>query len=87
MDGQSPGYRGDESPISGRERQFKHVLDSLAAFAQQVSTALQPTNASKVSVQFGCEVVVESGSFIAVIGKASAKSTMTVSLEWTAPTP
>jgi hypothetical protein len=44
-----------------------------------------PGVAHKVSVEFGCEFAVESGGFIAVIGKASAKSTFTVGLEWTKP--
>jgi Trypsin-co-occurring domain 1 len=74
----------DEHPIASRGARLDRVLDSIAGFAQRVATRLETAEASKVTVQFGCEIVVESGSFVAVIGKAGTKSTMTVSLEWTA---
>lgn len=48
---------------------------------------MQGTDASKVNVQFGCEVLVESGQFVAVIGKVSSKAAITVGLEWNKPTP
>ena len=48
---------------------------------------MQSTDASKVSVQFGCEVLVESGQFVAVIGRASSKAAITVGLEWDKPAP
>ncbi|MEV5892875.1 CU044_2847 family protein [Nonomuraea fuscirosea] len=82
VDGESDSS-GDEHPIASREARFERVLDSIAGFAHQVATRLGTAEASKVTVQFGCEIAVESGSFVAVIGKASSKSTMTVSLEWT----
>ncbi|MGW3038166.1 CU044_2847 family protein [Streptomyces sp. NPDC001178] len=68
----------------GRPR-LEQMLDGLAGFAQEIASRLQSTDASKVSVQFGCEVLVESGQFVAVIGKASSKSTITVGLEWDKP--
>ena len=72
----------EEQPISGRRPRLEHVLDGLAAFAGQLAGRFEGTGASKVSVEFGCEVAVESGTLIAVIGKASATSTITVGLEW-----
>jgi hypothetical protein len=80
------GRSGDERQISARVPRIEDVLDGVASFAAKVADAMQPTKASKVSVEFGCEFAIESGSFVAVVCKASAKSTMTVSLEWTAPT-
>jgi hypothetical protein len=35
--------------------------------------------------RFGCEFALESGSFVAVVGKASAASTFSVELEWDKP--
>ncbi|MGW3038380.1 CU044_2847 family protein [Streptomyces sp. NPDC001178] len=81
---------GEEQEISARwtgRPRLEHLLDGLAGFAQEIAGRLQGTNASKVSVEFGCEVMVESGQFVAVIGKASSKSTITVGLEWDKPTP
>jgi hypothetical protein len=80
----------EEQLISARrpgQPKLEQLLDGLAGFAQEIAGRLQGTDASKVSVQFGCEVLVESGQFVAVIGKASSKSTITVGLEWDKPTP
>lgn len=85
VDREGPGSLTDEHQIVARERRFEDVLEGIAGFAKKVVSAMQTTNASKVAVEFGCEIAVESGSFVAVIGKASAKSTMTVSLEWVGP--
>ena len=81
--GSPPGY---ERPISGRVPRIDDVLEGIAGFAAKVADSMQATKASKVCVEFGCEIALESGTFVAVVGKASTKSTMTVSLEWAAPT-
>jgi Trypsin-co-occurring domain 1 len=85
VDRVDPAPHVDERQIVARERRFEDALAGIAGFAKQVVGTMQTTRASKVTVEFGCEIAVESGSFVAVIGKASAKSTMTVSLEWTGP--
>lgn len=77
---------GGEHEIAARRPTLDDVIGGLAAFADGLSTRLRETGASKVSVEFGCEVAAESGTFVAVIGKASAKSTFKVGLEWTKPT-
>jgi hypothetical protein len=81
------GEPGDEREIAYRKPRLEQVLDGLAVFAQEIVGRFQGTNASKVTVQFGCEVVVESGTLVAVIGKASATSAITVGLEWAKPAP
>jgi hypothetical protein len=86
-----PDRRGEprtgewEQDIVSRRPSLQTLLGDLAAFARELGSQLQNTGASKVSVEFGCEFAVESGGFVAVIGKASAKSTFTVGLEWTKP--
>lgn len=77
---------GDERPISARVPRIDDVLEGVAGFAAKVADSMQETKASRVSVEFGCEFALESGTFVAIVGKASTKSTMTVSLEWAAPT-
>lgn len=76
---------GDEVEISGRRPSLEQVLDGLMGLARAMGAKLALSDASKVSVQFGCEFALESGTFVAVIGKASAKSTFSVGLEWTRP--
>jgi hypothetical protein len=65
-----------------RDRMLDGMLDGLAAFATEVVTRFEPTSASKVSVQFDCDVAVESGTLVAVVGKASWQRTFTVTVEW-----
>lgn len=72
-----------EVEIGARKPRLDRVLEGLAVFANEVVEKFEPTNASKVSVQFGCEVAVQTGTLIAVIGQASAQSAFTVTLEWT----
>ena len=81
------GETGDEREIAFRKPRLEQVLDGLAVFAQEIVSKFQGANASKVTVQFGCEVIVESGTLVAVIGKVSATSAITVGLEWAKPTP
>jgi Trypsin-co-occurring domain 1 len=76
---------GEEREIADRRPRLDSVLGGVAGFAKQVVGTLQETGASKVSVEFGCEFALEFGTFVAIIGKASSKSTLTVGLEWTKP--
>jgi hypothetical protein len=71
-----------EVEIAARKPQLDRVLDGLVAFANEMVERFESTDASKVSVQFGCDVAVETGTLVAVIGKASVQSTFTVTLEW-----
>jgi Trypsin-co-occurring domain 1 len=73
---------GEEREIFGGRPTLDQVLDGLMGLARAMGTRLQQSDASRVMVQFGCEVALETGTFVAVIGKASAKSTFTVELEW-----
>jgi Trypsin-co-occurring domain 1 len=79
--------RDEEVEIASRRPTLDQVLGGLTGFAKEMATRLQGTDASKVSVEFGCEFALESGTFVAVIGKATAKSTFKVALEWTKPAP
>ncbi|MEV6527552.1 CU044_2847 family protein [Longispora sp. NPDC051575] len=76
---------GDEREIAARGPALVDVVAGLTDFVEQFSGRLQRTDASRVTLEFGCEFAVESGSFVAVIGKASARSTFKVGLEWTKP--
>lgn len=82
----TPAAAEEESEIAARRPTLDDVVGGLSAFAGELSTKLRSSDAGKITIEFGCEVAVESGRFIAVIGKASAKSTFKVALEWTKPT-
>jgi len=79
--------RRSEREIADRGPRLEKVIGGVAEFAKEVVGMLQETDASKVSVEFGCEFALESGSFIAVIGKVTSRSALKVGLEWAKPTP
>ena len=82
-----PADPDEESEISSRrhEPKLEQVLDGVAVFAEEVVERLRGAEATKITVEFGCDIAVESGAFVAVIGKASASSSLKVSLEWQRP--
>ncbi|MER5222900.1 CU044_2847 family protein [Streptomyces flaveus] len=83
--GYGSGVSGRESDIAARRPSLDEALDGLMGLARAMGTRLQQTDATKVTIEFGCEFVLESGSFVAVVGKASAKSSFLVGLEWDRP--
>ncbi|WP_157743967.1 CU044_2847 family protein [Micromonospora zamorensis] len=80
-----PSRIGHEVEIAGQCPSLDGALDAVAELAQKISSKLQDEQMSKITVEFGCEFAVNSGSFVAVIGKASAKSAFKVTLEWSRP--
>ncbi|WUH89632.1 hypothetical protein OG900_05365 [Streptomyces sp. NBC_00433] len=82
----TPAGPGGELEIGARLPGMDGALDGLAQFAQHLVTRFAQTDVQKVTVQFGCDIVLESGTFLAVIGKASSTSSLTVGLEWVRPT-
>lgn len=79
------GY-GGEQEISGRiRRRLDGALEGLTSTARAVVTQLRQSEATRVRVQFGCEFALESGSVVAVVGKAQTSSAFTVELEWEQP--
>jgi hypothetical protein len=84
--GPSQAGPGDEHEIGARRPRVEAALDGMAEFAGQIVKRFEQTDAQKVTVEFGCDIVLESGTFFAVIGKASSTSSITVGLEWVRPT-
>ena len=73
---------GEEGEIAGRSPSVDDVLNGLTSLAKRFASRLRDTDATRVRVEFGCELAIESGSLVAVLGKASAKSAMKIELEW-----
>ena len=78
---------GEETEISSRRPSLEQALDGLTGVVTALVSRLSATNATKATVEFGCEFGLEAGNFVPIIGKVSAKSTLKVGLEWTMPTP
>ncbi|WP_248963372.1 CU044_2847 family protein [Sphaerisporangium perillae] len=58
------------------------VTSALGTFAGQLQSTLAKSGATKYTVEFGCEIAVETGKVVAVIGKGSATSSLKVTMEW-----
>jgi len=72
-----------ERDIAGTPARLEDVLKGIRTFARQLNDVLQESGAKRATVEFGCEIGVESGgALVAVLGKATAKSSMKVTLEW-----
>jgi hypothetical protein len=74
-----------EQDIASRRPSLQALFDDLIAVTRELGSRLQDTTASKVNIEFGCDFAVELGGFVAVIGRASARSAFKVGLEWTKP--
>lgn len=77
---------GEEREVAARVPSFDEVVAKVMALANGAVDGLRSTGASRVMLEFGCEVGVEAGQLIAIIGKATGKSTFKIGLEWSAPT-
>jgi hypothetical protein len=74
---------GGEQDIAVAPARLEDVLSGVRLFARQLNEVLRESGAKKATVEFGCEVGVEAGgALVAVLGKASAKSSLKVCLEW-----
>ncbi|MEU6665998.1 CU044_2847 family protein [Streptomyces sp. NPDC046727] len=76
------GRPGTEHEIGGGRQRLEDALDGLMGVARAVVGRLRESRATRMRVQFGCEFALESGSVVAVVGKARASSAFTVELEW-----
>jgi hypothetical protein len=72
----------DEREVAARRPSIGDALDGLTAVARDMAAKLSKMEATTVTIEFGCEFAIESGTFVAVLGKASAKSAFKVGLQW-----
>jgi hypothetical protein len=82
-----PGMPGraadaDEVEVAGRRPTLNDVVEGITVVAQEISRGLRATDADRVTVEFGCDFGWETGSVVAVFGKATGTSAVKVGLEW-----
>lgn len=73
---------GGERDIAAVKPDLTEVIRAIKAFSGSLSESIRETRATRFSVEFGCELGLETGQLVAILGKASAKSTLKVTLEW-----
>ncbi|MEV6371106.1 CU044_2847 family protein [Micromonospora musae] len=76
------GISSDEVEVASRPASLDEALAGLSAFAAKIGEGLRDAGVTRLTVEFNCEFAVDSGAFMAIIGKASAKSGVKVGLEW-----
>jgi Trypsin-co-occurring domain 1 len=74
-----------EVEVSGRVPTTRQVLGVISQFANELTEEFGKSGATRYTVEFGCEIAVETGQVFAVLGKANAKSSLKVTLEWERP--
>ena len=74
-----------EVEVAGRPPSTRQIIEVIGRFADELTDELGKSGASRFTVEFGCEIGVETGQVFAVLGKASAKSSLKVTLEWERP--
>lgn len=73
---------GEERDIAAVKPDLTEVIQAIKAFSGSLAESLRESRATRFTVEFGCEIALETGQLVAVLGKASAKSTLKVTLEW-----
>jgi hypothetical protein len=76
---------GEERDIAAVKPDMTEVIRALRAFSGSLAESLRESRATRFTIEFGCEIALETGQLVAVLGKASAKSTLKVTLEWEQP--
>ena len=82
LEPRSPAGIGEERDVAAVKPDMTAVIRAIKAFSSSLSESLRESHATRFAVEFGCEIALETGQLIAVIGKASTKSTLKVTLEW-----
>lgn len=73
---------GRERDIAATKPDLNEILKVVKEFSVKVVDTIKDSGAARASVEFGCEIGVETGQLVAVLGKASGKSSLKITLEW-----
>jgi hypothetical protein len=74
-----------EVEVAGRPPTTRQIVQVISRFAEELTDELGKSGASRFTVEFGCEIAVETGQVFAVLGKAGTRSSLKVTLEWERP--
>ncbi|MGY2011544.1 CU044_2847 family protein [Nocardia gipuzkoensis] len=72
----------DEREIASRLPSLDQVVASVSQFADSIGQGLKRAAPNRFTVEFECEMAVEAGALVAVLGKASGKAAFHVTMEW-----
>ncbi|MFF8375545.1 CU044_2847 family protein [Streptomyces sp. NPDC015661] len=76
---------GPDSGLEGlgdRLPDLSAVTDALASFAGRIGEALHEAAPDRATVEFGCQLGLDSGKLTALVVQGSANASLRVTLEW-----
>ena len=75
-------HGGDEEISGGGLPSFTGIGSAITKIAREISSSLETIRPRKATVEFSCEIAVESGALTALIVNGSGSGSITVTLEW-----
>jgi len=71
-----------EQDVAFSPLNFDQILHAINGLARSFADVLADASPSKATIEFGLTAGIESGKLVAILGKASASSTIKLTLEW-----
>ena len=72
----------NERELAARPHAIGDALKGVNALVKDLKSELQGLSAKRMAVEVSLEFALESGHLVAIVGKASGKSSIKVTLEW-----
>jgi Trypsin-co-occurring domain 1 len=76
------GGGGEEEIAGGHLPSFANVGKAVSRIAKEMATAIEVAKPKKATVEFGCDLAMESGSLTTLIVKGSGSASIKIILEW-----
>jgi len=76
------GSAGEREIAGGIHPSFSNVTKAITSVAKEIAGAIESAKPKKASVEFGCDLAIESGQLTALIVKGSGTASLKVTLEW-----
>lgn len=73
---------GGEQQVSAHVPDFEEVTRAISGIAKPLVHMLEEIKPRKATLEFGVEIVVESGRLTSMLVKGSAEASLTITLEW-----
>jgi hypothetical protein len=75
--------RGGEQEIAGGKiPSFSGAAEAISKIAKEMAAAIKSAAPSKATVEFGCELSLESGHLTTLIVNSSGSASLKITLEW-----
>jgi Trypsin-co-occurring domain 1 len=78
----APNGVAGERELAGRPRSVSDALQGISSLAADLKKQVGGLKPARTSIEIGLEFALESGHLVAIIGKATGKSSVKLTLEW-----